>query len=76
MLIRLTNHERIFFKHIIIFFVGIILRYKSYRVSQKKGGLVFRACFEVFRGFKSKKFRRLTPIKILFYIPEYVFSLI
>ena len=35
-----------------------------YRVSQKKGGLVFRARFEVFRGFKSKKFRRLTPIKI------------
>ena len=24
-----------------------------YRVSQKKGGLVFRARFEVFRGFKS-----------------------
>ena len=35
-----------------------------YRVSQKKGGFVFRARFEVFRGFKSKKFRRLTPIKI------------
>ena len=31
---------------------------------KKKGGLVFRARFEVFRGFKSKKFRRLTPIKI------------
>ena len=36
----------------------------KYRVSQKKGGLVFRARFEVFGGFKSKKFRRLTPIKI------------
>ena len=36
----------------------------NYRVSQKKGWLVFRARFEVFRGFKSKKFRRLTPIKI------------
>ena len=33
-----------------------------YRVSQKKGGITFRGRFEVFRGFKSKKFRRLTPI--------------
>ena len=45
---------------------------RNIRVSQKKGGLVFRARFEVFRDFKSKKFRRLTPIKIEFY----VFSLI
>ena len=27
MLIRLTNHERIFFRHLIIFFVGMILRF-------------------------------------------------
>ena len=37
---------------------------ETYRVSQKRGGFVFRARFEVFRGFESKKFRRLTPIKI------------
>ena len=34
--------------------------YNMYWVSLKKGG--FRDHFEVFRGFKSKKFRRLTPI--------------
>ena len=33
-----------------------------YRVSLKKGGFTFRGRFDVFRGFKSKKFRRLTPI--------------
>ena len=33
-----------------------------YRVSLKKGGFTFRGRFEVFRGFKPKKFRRLTPI--------------
>ena len=41
-----------------------LLRFIIYRVSQKKGGLVFRARFDVFRGFNSKKFRRLTLIKI------------
>ena len=40
-----------------------------YRVSLKKVGLVFRARFEVFRGLRSKKFRRLR-----FYLLEHVFD--
>ena len=50
-------------KYIFIIFI--------YRVSLKKVGLAFRSCFKVFIGFKSKKFRRLTPNKISFYILEH-----
>ena len=45
-----------------------------YRVSQKKGGFGFQACFGGFRTFKSKSIRKLTPLEIGFYLLGLVFS--
>ena len=39
-----------------------VILYGFYRVSLKKVGFGFQACFKVFRGLRSKKFRRQTPI--------------
>ena len=48
--------------------------YKYIPGVSKKVWFTFRGRFEVFRGFKSKKFRRLTPNKISFYTKEHVTS--
>ena len=46
----------------------------TYRVSQKKLGLVFRGHFRPLNGRKSKKGRKQTPPKIQFYLLGGVFS--
>ena len=50
--------------------------YYTYRVSQKKQGLVFRGHFRPLNGRKSKKARKQTPPKIQFYLLGGVFRLI
>ena len=45
-----------------------------YRVSLKKGGFGFQACFGGFRSFKLKSIGKLTPLEIGFYLLGQVFS--
>ena len=52
----------------------LVIQHVTYRVSQKKVGLVFRAHFRGFNGLKSKSGSPETPLKIQFYLLGSVFS--